>query len=393
MTTTKSSKSKNIYVIFSAVFFALGVVFFSLAIQKYQVLINSQASVGCEGHPADATWCTSSGERRQCNNDGNGLKDPGPAQTWCDDPTGDILNCSGVVEDCNDRGCTGTSCNQASGGGGTCTEQKSAEQVCTTFGGSAGSGSAADPNCSDRGGFSCDKTGTNYCCYGDATATSCDGACYNNSDPGSCTPPYKINKYVCGTEDTGSCSIYESTTTDQTTLPAAENCVQYEIINSEGVGCNAIAPLSTQNCGGDTPNPTNTPGNNPTNTPTQTPTQTPTPLPTSTGTVTPTPTHTLTPTATKTLTPTPTLTLTPTQTPTATPVPPTNTPTLTPIPTNTPIATNTPIPTNTPVLLADAPTFTPAPPQNLTVNDQAPGITPWMYLLIPIALVFLGLAL
>ncbi|PIQ73531.1 hypothetical protein COV58_01975, partial [Candidatus Roizmanbacteria bacterium CG11_big_fil_rev_8_21_14_0_20_36_8] len=118
MTTTKSSKNKNIYVIFSAVFFAIGVVFFSLAIQKYQVLINSQASTNCEGHEAGATWCSGT-ERKQCRNDGNGLEVPAPAQTWCDGPTGNILTCGATVEDCGGRGCTGTSCNQASGVPGT----------------------------------------------------------------------------------------------------------------------------------------------------------------------------------------------------------------------------------------------------------------------------------
>jgi Tol biopolymer transport system component len=77
-----------------------------------------------------------------------------------------------------------------------------------------------------------------------------------------------------------------------------------------------------------------------------------------------------------TATPTPTSTLPPTNTPTNTPIPPTDTPTNTPIlPTDTP--TNTPAPptdtpTNTPVPPTDTPTNTPVPPTDTPTNTPVP---------------------
>lgn len=98
---------------------------------------------------------------------------------------------------------------------------------------------------------------------------------------------------------------------------------------------------------------------------------------------------------------TPTNTPALTNTPTATPTPlPTNTPapTNTPLPTNTVIPTNTPAPTNSPM-----PTYTPIPtytqyPTNtpitkLEVNEQPPGITPWVIIAVPIGLILIGLLL
>ncbi len=144
----------------------------------------------------------------------------------------------------------------------------------------------------------------------------------------------------------------------------------------------------------ETPIPTQTPTGVPTNTPTNTPIPTQTP----TGTLTPsvTPTITLTPTATN----TPTVTLTPTNTPvpTETPTPtvtPTSTPTSTPAPTATqgPQPTYAPQPTYTPqpTYIAQIPTNT--PPTQLKVNNQSPGSTPWMVILIPIGLILAGLLL
>jgi len=122
----------------------------------------------------------------------------------------------------------------------------------------------------------------------------------------------------------------------------------------------------------------------PTNTPTIIDTQTPTP----TGSLTPTVTGTLTPTVTQ--TPTETPTETPTTTPTQTPTPtPTLTETPTPTPSPVPTSTNTPTPTDTPV-----PTPTNTQTQNnLTVQGQPPGITPWTFILVPIGLLLLGLFL
>ncbi|MBS0660399.1 MAG: cadherin-like beta sandwich domain-containing protein [Verrucomicrobia bacterium] len=113
----------------------------------------------------------------------------------------------------------------------------------------------------------------------------------------------------------------------------------------------------------------------PTPTPTATPLPTSTPTPTATPTATRTPTPTNTPTATPTPTNTPTLTPTPTNTPTLTPTP-TNTPTRTPTPTNTP--TLTPTPTNTPTLTptpTNTPTRTPTPTNTPTLTPT-PTNTP-----------------
>lgn len=93
---------------------------------------------------------------------------------------------------------------------------------------------------------------------------------------------------------------------------------------------------------------------------------------------TPTPSHTPAPTVTD--TPTPTLTKTPTPTFT-----------LTPTPTETPVPTATPIPTETPVPLA--PPNTPTPITQIAVNEQPPGITPWIFITIPFGLILLGLLL
>ncbi len=117
------------------------------------------------------------------------------------------------------------------------------------------------------------------------------------------------------------------------------------------------------------------------------PTSTPPITVTGTITVTP-PGNTPTPTNTPTGTLTPAATSTPTVTPTFSPTP---SPTLTNTPTPTPTATNTPVPptpTNTPL-----PTSTPTPITQIAVNEQPPGITPWVFITIPIGLILLGLLL
>ncbi len=146
-----------------------------------------------------------------------------------------------------------------------------------------------------------------------------------------------------------------------------------------------------------TPIATNTPNpSEPTLTPTSTIAQ---PSNTLTPTNTPLPTNTYTPTPTKTLTPTPTITLTPTAT-----VTPTSTNTPTPSNTPTPTVTPTPQPTFTPYpTYTIIPTYTPqptqlaqnnnSPPQNLTVNEQPPGITPWAFIAVPLGLILIGLLL
>ena len=138
--------------------------------------------------------------------------------------------------------------------------------------------------------------------------------------------------------------------------------------------------------------PTELPTEPPTNTPTTPPDQpTNTPAPTST----PVPTATNTPVPTQ--TPTPIPTETPVPTPTDTPIP---TATETPIPTVTLVltATDTPIPTtvgtSSPTITTIiAATNTPTTVQQLTVEGKPPGITPWLLVLAPLALILLGLLL
>ncbi len=170
----------------------------------------------------------------------------------------------------------------------------------------------------------------------------------------------------------------------------------------EGISNITTAPTPSNTPGAtNTPNPsqpTNTPSPS-INAPSQTPTATNTPIITNTPTTTPIPTNTYTPTPTKTNTPTPTITLTPTPT-----VTPTNTSTPTPTNTPTPTVTPTPQPTFTPYpTYTLIPTYTPQPtqlaqntnslPQNLTVNEQPPGITPWALFAIPLGLILIGLLL
>lgn len=146
---------------------------------------------------------------------------------------------------------------------------------------------------------------------------------------------------------------------------------------------------TTQSCNPVTNTPTEQPSNTPTENPSETPTNTPTDLPTETPTETPTSTPTDSPTPTDTPEPTATNTPVPTDTPT-------NTPTPTPTPTFTPTATSTPtsIPTATPIptLIAQQPP-TPTPINQITVDGQKPGVTPWLLIFAPIAIVLLGLVL
>ena len=106
--------------------------------------------------------------------------------------------------------------------------------------------------------------------------------------------------------------------------------------------------------------------------------------PTGGATTTPSPTGTV-------ISPTviPTHTLTPTQIPTVIL-------TETPVPTKIPTLTEIPTPTNTPI--PPSPTMTQSPPtptpiQQLTVDNQPPGITPWSLILVPIGILLLGLLL
>ncbi|PIZ65386.1 hypothetical protein CO051_06300 [Candidatus Roizmanbacteria bacterium CG_4_9_14_0_2_um_filter_39_13] len=389
---TKISK-KNVFLIASASLFMLGVIFFSLAIQKYQVLTRSRAdepktcngtAVGecvgskrCANNPADDGkyyyWCV------KCGADGN----PESSEQGTGECCG---NCGGPAPTGEQGACTDT----------TITTD---EALCTAKCG--GGYKADDPNkCAEKGGVTC---GTG-CAYYDPNNLSCgtcqgtnaalwDGLCYKGEGTGKVT----VHK---GTAEDNSCPISSNAT--EVSLSTGEcysigNCEQADPDGGNGI-CNDTG------CDGPTSPPENT------NTPTV-PQTTETATPIVTNTVTPTvPPTTNTPTSTSTATPTnspthtATATATPTSTPTRTPTPnPTNTPvpTATLIPTSMPIPpTATPVPTNTPVpptpttvVLAQVPTSTPTPVTKLTVNDQPPGITPWSLILVPIGLLILGLLL
>jgi hypothetical protein len=92
-------------------------------------------------------------------------------------------NCSACGY-CGDGNCGGgegaDNCPQDCSGG---SNPRTASQVCTAEGGSATSTCTADPGCTSRGGACCDKSGTNYCCYGDSAGRT-DGACYAGGDSG-----------------------------------------------------------------------------------------------------------------------------------------------------------------------------------------------------------------
>ncbi len=129
-------------------------------------------------------------------------------------------------------------------------------QICSAKSGSATDDSSADPNCSTQGGASCNIGSTNFCCYGDsrnaAGEVQRDGDCYNSTV--SCTAPYTVHKNACDGSDF--CSVHVSTYTSNS-IPAAENCVQFDIIGSSGNGCAGVPPANDRTTCGSTggPNP------------------------------------------------------------------------------------------------------------------------------------------
>ncbi len=131
-----------------------------------------------------------------------------------------------------------------------------ASDICTARGTINSTSSTADPNCSTQGGVSCDIDSTNFCCYGDskneAGVVQRDGACYNSTV--SCTAPYTVHKNACDGSDF--CSVHVSTYTSNS-IPAAENCVQFDIIGSSGNGCAGVPPANDRKTCGSTggPNP------------------------------------------------------------------------------------------------------------------------------------------
>jgi len=452
MAQVKKITKKNIFLLISSSLFVLGVIFFSLAIQKYQVLTSSRATGTDECapyHTAGETWCDqTTGTRMKCSSD---YKLVPIEQIWCSwgGTEGDLMKCgwgngyyhSVVHQDCGGLGCTGTQCN--GGGGGT-------TPTATPGGGTA---PTATPGQGGTGTWNqCNASGSNKPCgscsvtditVGAGGAASTTFGCQLLCNPGNCpSGTYQINDtswFWCSNKDGASCtqgnsdlianvhntsSVGSLTISDASpnatnngfswsfTIPNWTGCgrVQTDVqINAQGV---SVAGL-TKSFGSDCATaPTNTPPPGTTNTPTTPPnnTNTPTTPPGTTNTPTTPPNNTNTPTTPPTNTPTHTPTaVPPTSTPTKTP---TNTPTSTPtktatpvptstlVPTNTPVPTVTPVPTNTPipptpttVVIAEVPTATPTPVKQLTVDNQKPGITPWALILVPIGLLLLGLLL
>jgi len=381
MAQVKKITKKNIFLISAISFFVLGVIFFSLAVQKYQVLIRSRADeppITCNGTAVGD--CV--GSKRCANNPAN----DGKYYYWC-------VKCGADGNPESSEQGTGECCGncggpEETGEQGACTDATitTDEALCAAKCG--GGYKADDPNqCAAKGGVSC---GTG-CAYYDPNNLSCgtcqgtnvanwDGLCYKGEGSGIVT----VHK---GTAEDNSCPISSNAT--EVSLSTGQcytvgNCEQADPDGGNGV-CNDTGCQGHTSPPGNTNTPT-VPQSTATATPIITNTSTPTDLP---------PTNTPVPptnTPTKTHTPVP-----PTSTPTktATPVPTeTPVPTVTPVPTETPVPTNTPIPpTPTTVVIAQAPTATPTPVTQLTVDNQKPGITPWTLIVVPIGLLLLGLLL
>ncbi|MFA9289172.1 MAG: hypothetical protein ACEQSA_04820 [Weeksellaceae bacterium] len=160
----------------------------------------------------------------------------------------------------------------------------------------------------------------------------------------------------------------------------------YETVVFYSAGFISDSPIPTAPQGSPTIQPTSNPNATPTVVPSGQPTTNPSVGPSPTGVAIPTTTGAPSLTTAPTITPTRIPSPTPTAVPTATVVP-SSTPTATPLPT----ATSVPTPTFTPTLTQIPATAT--PPTVLTVNDQPPGLTPWVFILIPFGFILLGLVL
>jgi len=439
MAQVKKITKKNIFLISAISFFVLGVIFFSLAIQRYQVLTSSRATGGNQ-----CTQCSGS-----CSIDGQ----------FCEEPTGGCVEGKKELKIYKCEGASWTfKYNQA---GGSCAGNNECSTVTPTTG--AGTPTGVQPTQAQppSGTWNqCDATQSNKPCgscsikengisINSAGSSTVAFGCQLICDPGNCpSGTYQVNDtswFWCSGSEGGVCvngnsdlidsghstsSVGSLTISDSSpnatnngfswsfSIPNWTNCgrVQVDVkINANGVslagdtkgfGSDCDVPPTNTPPPGSTSTPTTPPGTtntpttppNNTNTPTTPPgsTSTPTTPPVTTNTPTISPTKSPTkvpPTSTPTKTPTNSPTSTPTKT--ATPVPTeTPVPTATPVPTETPVPTNTPIPpTPTTVVIAQAPTATPTPVKQLAIDNQKPGITPWALILVPIGLLLLGLLL
>jgi|GEM_PF-3033310 len=387
MAQVKKISKKNVLLLASASFFVLGVIFFSLAIQKYQVLTSSRATSGNQCTQCDGP-CTLDGQ-------------------FCEEPTGKcvegkkelkIYKCENDIWTFKYNQAGGSCPGNNECGGETPTPGEGTPTGVQPTGG----GGTKDAFCNDNIGGDLNTSGST------SFSITCTGKLDQAYDYVLFWCPEKTTgASYCGDPGnigSGSSQVLERDSGNS--IPGTMNkstnktcgCVQWDVgihNNSIVAGgaiicsdnpCETTPTPTTSGGGGDTPTPT-TPANN---TPTPTTPSGTTNTPTLTQTSTPAPSDTPIPTRTPTNSPTSTPTKTPTPQPTDTPIPTdTPVPTETPIPTDTPVPTETPIPTNTSV----PPTPTPTPVQKLAVNEQPPGGVPWTLILVPIGLLFLGLLL
>ena len=365
-------RNNNSKIIISAVLFSVGILFFSIAVQKYQVITSSQATLSLP----------------QCTRSGSGP----PSNIPCGSCS--IFGDSTVSDS------------------GSATVKFGCEIICNTTGNPSNkTGCPANTipyTIEDMSWFWCRQAGNGAC-----TESSPDLIKNVGNTPYS-GGPFIMSKQGT-TNFTGTFNIDSYQNCGRIQVDVKMNQIAGHVIN-KGTDCAGPtdSPTNTPVPPTDTP-PTEPPTQPPTEPPTEPPTQPPTEPPTATPTLTPTETPTATPTdIPPTATPTHTPTATPTDVPptatntpipptaTNTPVPPTNTPTViatnTPIPptgapTNTPAPTAIPQPTNTPVPTVIVVQPTPTPVKNIAVNDQPPGITPWALVLAPIIIVLIGLFL
>ena len=420
MALIKQFPKKNIFLIIAISLFMMGVIFFSLAIQRYQVLTSSRAvsrglgiSFQFISEGAQFTWKATVQTNEnglesqtveygvyQCRSS-SGTKGQGKGAP-CDRNSADfvkmlaednnklIQTAVGTNIDLTHEGVTcgtvqidlGDKVSPGVFGGETYDTGVACDQPPTNTpppGTTNTPGPTSGESCPYRNVNTQFRTGTEA--WVDGTAMTAKNLkpndtiainCFVNDGGGVMNPAdVSVNGEAIKSNSVGSVDSYTITVAGTYTVVCKDtqnrpNCSNTDSFTVAGTTSTPTTPPTTN-----TPVPTNTntpPPNTPTATavpPTNTPTKTPTKTPTST------PTKTATPV------------------PTSTPVP-----TNTPVPTSTPVPTNTPIPpTPTTVVIAQAPTATPTPVQQLTVDNQKPGITPWTLILVPIGLLLLGLLL
>lgn len=350
----------NIKIIASVLFFTFGILFFSLAVQKYRILTGSRASLNLP----------------QCEiPEGGSVPSNAPCAScsiFSDtaiDENGDVNVEFGCQVVCND----------------------SDNPLDTT-----GCPSGLLPySISETSWYWCKESGDHACTSqneltGDLitnveSAGFTDGGPWIMSRQGDTNFSASFN--VPGYESCGRVQVDVETNQKYSYVINSDQDCENDIVAGDLSANQAATP--TLGFGFTDENPTNTPFVQQPTIPPPTVTKTPTPIATNTS----VPTHTTTPTIRITTSITPTISTTPAITGSITPtgkLSPSPSPTLTYTPTPTPSPTATATPTFTPV-----PTFTPmpAPVSDISVDGQSPGASSWLMMLVPAALVMLGLFL